>query len=110
MLPIQRGHISAPAAMGPLWEGLAASLSEPGPGPGPGPSGPRSGLGPWSGLAWAWASWACAWAWAWGCSFWVYQSQGIPGPGSPLPESDFPREGGLAGLVQVCVPGPGAWG
>ena len=30
MLLIQRGHISAPAAMGPLWEGLAASLLEPG--------------------------------------------------------------------------------
>ena len=37
MLPIQRGHISAPAAMGPLWEGLGTSLLEPGPGPGPGP-------------------------------------------------------------------------
>ena len=35
MLPIQRGHISAPAAMGPLWEGLGTSLLEPGPGPGP---------------------------------------------------------------------------
>ena len=58
MLLIQRGHISAPAAMGPLWEGLAASLLEPGPGPGPGPldlgvglgmrpvSGPGSGSGP----------------------------------------------------------------
>ena len=44
--------------MGPLWEGLAASLLEPGPGPGPGPldlgvglgmrpvSGPGSGSGP----------------------------------------------------------------
>ena len=58
MLLIQRGHISAPAAMGSLWEGLAASLLEPGPGPGPGPldlgvglgmrpvSGPGSGSGP----------------------------------------------------------------
>ena len=63
MLLIQRGHISAPAAMGPLWEGLAASLLEPGPGPGPGPldlgvglgmrpvSGPGSGSGPGLGPA-----------------------------------------------------------
>ena len=36
MLPFQRGHISAPAAMGTLWEGLAAPLLELGAGPGPG--------------------------------------------------------------------------
>ena len=41
MLPTQRGHISAPAAMGPLWEGLGTSLLEPGPGPGPGPPVPE---------------------------------------------------------------------
>ena len=33
MLAIQLGHSSAPAAMGPRWEGLATSLLEPGPGP-----------------------------------------------------------------------------
>ena len=36
MLSIQCGHISAPAAMGTLWEGLAAPLVELGAGPGPG--------------------------------------------------------------------------
>ena len=45
MLLIQRGHISALAAMRPLWEGLAASLLEPGPGPGPGPLDLGVGLG-----------------------------------------------------------------
>ena len=35
MLLLQLGHISAPAAMGPLWEGLATLRLEPGPGPVP---------------------------------------------------------------------------
>ena len=58
MLPTQLGHISALAAMGALWEGLATLLLEPGPGPGlmppvpepgfPGPGGVGLGMRPWA--------------------------------------------------------------
>ena len=51
MLPVQLGHISAPAAMGALWEGLATLLLEPGPVPGPGPPLPESGF-PWERGGW----------------------------------------------------------